>query len=76
MSQGASLEAVLASGPVHALYNVRHAPKGPLAAMLVITIANSPANDELDFGCAACSTRGVISLHTVLVSESEWSVVG
>ena len=44
--------------------------------MFANTTANSPANDELDFGCAACSTRGVISLHTVLVSESEWPVVG
>jgi len=76
MSQAASLEAVPASGPVHAFYNVRHEPKKPLAAMFAITTANSQANDELDFGCAACSTRGVIALHTVLVSESEWPVVG
>jgi len=40
------------------------------------TTANGPANDELDFGWATCSTRGVISLHNVLVSESEWPVVG
>jgi hypothetical protein len=44
--------------------------------MFATTTANSPANDELDFGCAAGITRGVISLHAVLVSESEWPVVG
>jgi len=76
MSQAASLEAVPASDPVHAFYNVRHAPKEPLAPVFANTTANGPANDELDFGCATCSTRGVISLHNVLVSESEWTVVG
>jgi hypothetical protein len=76
MSRAASLKAVLASSPVHALYNVRHTHKKHLAAMFATTTANSAANDELDFGCAARSTRGVISLHTVLVFESEWPVVG
>jgi len=65
-----------ASGPVHALYNVCHAPKEPLGAMFTTTTANSLAKDELEFGCAACSTRGVISVRTVLASESEWPVVG
>jgi hypothetical protein len=76
MSQAVSLEAVVASSPVHALYNVRHAPKEHLAAMFATTNVNSLANHELQFGCAARSTRSVISLHTVLVSESERSVVG
>ena len=44
--------------------------------MFATTTANSLAKDELAFGCAACNTRGVISVRTVLVSESEWPVVG
>jgi len=55
---------------------VCHAPKEPLGVMFATTTANSLAKDELEFGCAACSTRGVISVRTVLVSESEWPVVG
>jgi len=41
---------------------------------LATTTANSSATVEL-VGCAACIKRGVISLHTVPVSESEWAVV-
>jgi hypothetical protein len=44
--------------------------------MFATTTADSPAKDELDFGCAACLSRDVISLRTVLMSESEWAVVG
>jgi hypothetical protein len=76
MSEAASLGAVVASPPVHPLYNVRHAPKEHLAATFATTTVNRLANHELQFGCAARSTRGVISLHTVLVSESERSNVG
>jgi hypothetical protein len=76
MSQAVSLEAVVASSPVHALYNVRHAPKEPLVATFATTTANRLANHELDFGCAARNARGVISLRARLVSESERSVVG
>jgi hypothetical protein len=44
--------------------------------MFATISANSPAYDELDFGCADCSKRGLSSVHTVLASESKWPVVG